>query len=64
MTSDQDKNAKQILEKVGMQVTVPNAAQIGEFRKLSQPPVRDWAEKEIGKPYVDALFKAVDATKK
>jgi C4-dicarboxylate-binding protein DctP len=64
MTSDQDKNAKQILEKVGMQVTVPNAAQIGEFRKLSQPPVRDWAEKEIGKPYVDALFKAVDATRK
>jgi C4-dicarboxylate-binding protein DctP len=64
MTSDQDKNAKQILEKVGMQVTVPNAAQIGEFRKLSQPPVRDWAEKEIGKPYVDALFKAVNATRK
>lgn len=64
MTSDQDKNAKQILEKVGMQVTVPTAAQIGEFRKLSQPPVRQWAEKEIGKPYVDALFKAVDATRK
>jgi C4-dicarboxylate-binding protein DctP len=64
MTADQDRNAKQILEKVGMQVTVPTAAQIAEFRKLSQPPVRDWAEKEIGKPYVDSLFKAVDATKK
>jgi len=26
--------------------------------------VKDWAEKEIGKPYVDSLFKAIDATKK
>jgi tripartite ATP-independent transporter DctP family solute receptor len=64
MTADQDKNAKQILEKVGMQVQTLTPAQVGEFRKLSQPPVRDWAEKEIGKPYVDSLFKAVDATKK
>ena len=40
MTSDQDKNAKQILEKVGMQVYTPTAAQIGEFRKLAQPPVK------------------------
>ena len=36
----------------------------GEFRKLAQPPVKDWAEKEIGKPYVDSLFKAIAATKK
>ena len=64
MTSDQDKNAKQILEKVGMQVYTPTAAQIGEFRKLAQPPVKQWAEKEIGKDYVDSLFKAIDATKK
>jgi C4-dicarboxylate-binding protein DctP len=64
MTSDQDKNAKEILEKVGMQVYVPTAAQVGEFRKLAQPPVREWADKEIGKEYVDSLFKAIDATKK
>jgi TRAP-type transport system periplasmic protein len=64
MTSDQDKNAKQILEKVGMQVYTPTAAQIGEFKKLAQPPVKQWAEKEIGKEYVDSLFKAIDATKK
>jgi C4-dicarboxylate-binding protein DctP len=63
MTSEQDKNARQILEKVGMQVYSPTAAQVGEFRKLAQPPVRQWAETEIGKPYVDDLFKAVDATK-
>jgi tripartite ATP-independent transporter DctP family solute receptor len=64
MTADQDRNAKAILEKVGMEVYVPTAAQIGEFRKLAQPPVRQWAETEIGKGYVDALFKAVDATRK
>jgi TRAP-type transport system periplasmic protein len=64
MTSDQDKNAKAILEKVGMQVYVPTAAQIGDFRRLAQPPVRQWAETEIGKAYVDDLFKAVDVTRK
>jgi C4-dicarboxylate-binding protein DctP len=64
MTSEQDRNAKQILEKLGMQVYVPTAAQVGEFRKLSQPPVRQWAEAEIGKSYVDDLFKAVEATRK
>jgi C4-dicarboxylate-binding protein DctP len=64
MTSDQDKNAKQILTKVGMEVTELSPAQVGEFRKLAQPPVKDWAEKEIGKPYVDSLFKAIAATKK
>ncbi|MDH5539157.1 MAG: C4-dicarboxylate ABC transporter substrate-binding protein, partial [Rhizobacter sp.] len=64
MTSDQDKNAKAILEKVGMEVYVPTAAQIGEFRKLGQPPVRQWAEAEIGKAYVDDLFKAIDTTRK
>jgi C4-dicarboxylate-binding protein DctP len=63
MTSDQDRNAKAILEKVGMQVYVPTAVQVGEFRKLAQPPVRQWAEAEIGKAYVDDLFKAIDATK-
>ncbi|MCX7891273.1 MAG: DctP family TRAP transporter solute-binding subunit [Burkholderiales bacterium] len=64
MTSDQDKNAKPILEKVGMEVYVPTEAQVAEFRKLSQPPVREWADKEIGKEYVDSLFKAIDATRK
>jgi tripartite ATP-independent transporter DctP family solute receptor len=64
MTSDQDRNAKSILEKVGMQVYVPTAAQIGEFRRLAQPPVRQWAETEIGKAYVDDLFKAIEATRK
>ncbi|MEX2199667.1 MAG: DctP family TRAP transporter solute-binding subunit [Burkholderiales bacterium] len=64
MTSDQDRNAKEILGKVGMQVTELSPAQVAPFRKLAQPPVKEWAEKEIGKPYVDSLFKAVTATRK
>src|SRR5690606_19675591 len=40
MTADQDRNAKAILEKVGMQVTELSPAEVGEFRKLAQPPVR------------------------
>jgi C4-dicarboxylate-binding protein DctP len=64
MTAEQDKNAKAILEKHGMQVYVPTAAQVGEFRKLAQPPVRQWAEAEIGKAYVEELFKAIDATRR
>src|SRR5512134_729453 len=64
MTSDQDKNAKEILTKLGMEVTEITPAELGQFRKLAQPPVKQWAEKEIGKEYVDSLFKAIDATKK
>lgn len=63
MTADQDKNAKAILEKNGMAVYVPTAAQVAEFRQLAQPPVKAWAEAEIGKSYVDDLFKTIAATK-
>ncbi|MCW5609080.1 MAG: DctP family TRAP transporter solute-binding subunit [Rubrivivax sp.] len=64
MTAEQDRNAKSILEGLGMQVYVPTAAQVGEFRRMAQPPVRQWAEAEIGKAYVDDLFKAIEATRK
>jgi C4-dicarboxylate-binding protein DctP len=64
MTSDQDKDAKQILTKLGMEVTEITPAQLAQFRNLAQPPVKAWAEKEIGKEYVDNLFKAIEATRK
>lgn len=64
MTSDQDKNAKEILGKLGMEVTALSPAEIDQFRKLAQPPVKAWAEKEIGKQYVDSLFKAIGATRR
>ncbi|HRK23710.1 MAG TPA: DctP family TRAP transporter solute-binding subunit [Beijerinckiaceae bacterium] len=63
MTSDQDKDAKRILTEKGLTVTELSAAQIAEFRKLAQPPVVEWANKEIGKEHVDALLKAVDANR-
>jgi len=62
MTAEQDLNAKPILEKVGMEVTELTPAQVAEFRKLAQPPVRAWAEKEIGKQYVQDLFQAIEKT--
>lgn len=64
MTAEQDRNAKPILGKVGMEVTELQPAQVAEFRKLAQPPVRAWAEKEIGKEYVESLFRAIESTKK
>jgi C4-dicarboxylate-binding protein DctP len=63
MTSDQDLNAKAILEKNGMQVTTLTPAQLDQFRRLSQPPVKAWAVKEIGQDYVDKLFAAIDKNK-
>ena len=64
MTSDQDKSAKEILSKLGMEVTEVTPAELAKFRQLAQPPVKAWAEKEIGKEYVDNLFKAIEATRK
>lgn len=63
MTSDQDKAAKEILTQKGMQVTTLTPAQIGEFRKLAQPPVTQFVTKEVGKEWVDRLFTAIKATK-
>jgi hypothetical protein len=47
-----------------MEVTELTPAELAQFRNLAQPPVKAWAEKEIGKQYVDDLFKAIEATKK
>lgn len=63
MTADQDKAAKDILTQKGMQVTTLTPAQVGEFRKLAQPPVTAFVVKEVGKDWVDRLFAAIKATK-
>jgi hypothetical protein len=47
-----------------MEVTEITPAELAKFRQLAQPPVKAWAEREIGKEYVDNLFKAIDATRK
>lgn len=63
MTADQDKAAKDILTQKGMQVTALTPAQVGEFRRLAQPPVAAFVVKEVGKDWVDRLFSAIQATK-
>ena len=64
MTTFQDMNAKAILEEKGMQVTTLTPAQIAEFAKISQGPVRAFLEKDVGKVWVDKILAAVEAAKK
>jgi tripartite ATP-independent transporter DctP family solute receptor len=64
MTSDQDLNAKAILTKLGMQVTELTPPQVEAFRKLAQPPVRAYVEKEVGKDLVADLFQTIAANRK
>lgn len=63
MTSEQDLKAKEILSKLGMEVTEIGPAQVAEFRKLAQPPVTDFVAKDVGKEWVDRLFAAIKATR-
>ncbi|HEY8607806.1 MAG TPA: DctP family TRAP transporter solute-binding subunit [Noviherbaspirillum sp.] len=64
MTSEQDLSAKTVLTKLGMQVTELSPAEIDGFRKIAQPAVRTYVEKEVGKEWVDKLMQAVDANRK
>lgn len=64
MTSEQDLKAKEILSKLGMEVTEIGPAQVAEFRKLAQPPVTDFVAKDVGKEWVDRLFAAIKETRK
>jgi C4-dicarboxylate-binding protein DctP len=63
MTSEQDLAAKDILSKNGMMVTTLTPAQVGEFRKLAQPPVVDFVTREVGKDWVDRLFAGIASAK-
>lgn len=64
MTSQQDKNAKSVLESHGMQVQVLTPQQIKAFKDVAQPPVRAFLEKDVGKAWVDKLLKAVEDAEK
>ena len=64
MTSDQDLNAKEILTKLGMQVTELTPKQVEAFRNLAQPPVKAYVESQVGKELVAELFKAIEANRK
>ncbi len=64
MTADQDLGAKKILTEKGMEVTELSPAEVDAFRKLAQPPVRAFVEKDVGKEWVDKLFAAIAEQKK
>ena len=64
MTSQQDLNAKPILTKLGMQVTELNSNQVEAFRKLAQPPVKAYVEKEVGKELVAEFFQTIAVQRK
>jgi C4-dicarboxylate-binding protein DctP len=63
MTSEQDLAAKATLTKLGMEVTELSPAEIDAFRKIGQPAVRAYVEKEVGKEWVDKLMQAIAANK-
>ncbi len=63
MTRDQDVGAKEILTKLGMEVLPLTSAQVEPFRQMSQKPVRDYVDKEIGKDWSDRLFAAIAKTR-
>jgi tripartite ATP-independent transporter DctP family solute receptor len=60
MTAAQDMNAPAILGSVGMEVQPLSQEQVAAFRAKSQPVVKAWIEEQIGKSWVDKLFKAID----
>jgi TRAP-type transport system periplasmic protein len=64
LTSEQDLAAKEILTKQGMQVTELSPAEVDAFRKIAQPPVVEFVNREVGKEWVDKLFAAIAATRK
>ncbi|MBV5276546.1 DctP family TRAP transporter solute-binding subunit [bacterium] len=64
MTSEQDLGAKKILSEKGMEVTELSLPEVDAFRKLAQPPVRAFVEKDVGKEWVDRLFAAIAEQKR
>jgi C4-dicarboxylate-binding protein DctP len=61
MTSAQDLKAATVLTEVGVEVTELSAEQIELFRQKTQPNVRPWVEEQIGKKWVEKIFKAIKA---
>ena len=47
------------LQEKGMQVYKPNAKEMAMFKDATQKPVIEYIEKQVGKPWVDKVMKAV-----
>lgn len=48
-----------LLKEKGMEIYSPNAKERAMFRDLAQKPVMEYIEKQIGRPWIDKLVKAV-----
>jgi C4-dicarboxylate-binding protein DctP len=64
MTSEQDLSAKATLTKLGMEVTELSTQEVDAFRKIAQPPVRSYVEKEVGQEWVGKLMQSIEANRK
>jgi len=47
------------LQAKGMEVYAPNKAEAAQFKAATQKPVIDYVEKQIGRAWIDKLFKAI-----
>jgi tripartite ATP-independent transporter DctP family solute receptor len=47
------------LKEKGMEVYTPTAAEKAQFRKVAQPAVIEYLEKQIGRPWIDKILNAV-----
>jgi tripartite ATP-independent transporter DctP family solute receptor len=47
------------LQAKGMEVYAPNNAEAAQFKAATQAPVIDYVEKQIGRAWIDKLFKAI-----
>jgi TRAP-type C4-dicarboxylate transport system substrate-binding protein len=52
----------QFLKDKGMEIYAPTAAEKAQFRAAAQPPIIDYLEKQIGRPWIDKVLKAVKDT--
>ena len=56
-----ERQALKDLEKAGIEIYTPTAAQYEEFRALGRPPVEEMVRKDVGDEWVDKLLQGVDA---
>jgi tripartite ATP-independent transporter DctP family solute receptor len=52
----------QFLKDKGMQVYAPTPAEKAQFRAAAQPPIIEYLEKQVGRPWIDKILKAVKDT--
>jgi tripartite ATP-independent transporter DctP family solute receptor len=52
----------QFLKDKGMEIYTPTPAEKAQFRAAAQPPIIEYLEKQVGRPWIDKILKAVKDT--